>query len=154
MRNVGVILWCENFSLTHSALCNQEPDTESCGIRERAFFYNATTRRCERFVYGGCERTHHRFSSLSECWGTCHGIRDMCATIRCPAGTRCKINEQNGNAFCEASCEYENGGCSDSEICRMRPVQCITAPCFEVVECVSRRGKKSDSLHKLLLCIY
>ena len=127
----------------HTGLCNQEPDTDSCGISERAFFYNAGTQRCERFIYGGCERTHNRFSTRRECRRTCRGVQDVCfGTIRCPPGTRCKSDER-GQPFCEASCEYENGGCEEDEICRMRSVQCITFPCPEFAECLSRKGTRN-----------
>ena len=128
------------------ALCNQKPDTELCSIRERAFFYNAATQNCERFTYGGCERTHNRFSTIRECRETCRGVTDICSTsIRCPPGTRCKINENSGNPFCEASCEYDNGGCEADEICRMQQPQCITFPCLEVVECLPRASKEHYS---------
>ena len=129
------------------ALCNQKPDTELCSIRERAFFYNAATQNCERFTYGGCERTHNHFSTIRECRETCRGVTDICSTsIRCPPGTRCKINENSGNPFCEASCEYDNGGCEADEICRMQQPQCIiTFPCPEVVECLPRASKEHYS---------
>jgi hypothetical protein len=122
------------------AVCNQEPNTESCGVQERAWYYNPASQICERFIYGGCEQNHNRFPRRRDCRRTCEGVPHVCFnSIRCPPGTRCKVNDR-GEAFCEASCEYDNGGCEEDEICKMRPVHCITFPCPEIVECIPREG--------------
>ena len=132
----------KNFLYLFSVLCNLQPDTDSCGLQSRQYFYNATSQRCERFIHGGCDRrgSDNRFDRLRDCQGTCNGVVDVCATISCPAGTRCTIDINSGTPYCDPSCEYENGGCSDDEICKMRPVYCITTPCPEFVECLPRKG--------------
>ena len=66
---------------------------------------------------------------------------DACATVRCPAGTRCRVDVGSGQVFCDPSCEYENGGCEEDEICRMTSVQCVTTPCPDGVICHTREGQ-------------
>ena len=33
------------------------------------------------------------------------------------------------------SCEMDNGGCEEREVCELKPVQCVRAPCPSVVVC-------------------
>ncbi len=35
------------------------------------FFFNSLTKKCEMFVYGGCEANENNFISLSECEAKC-----------------------------------------------------------------------------------
>lgn len=35
------------------------------------WYYNATTKKCEQFVYGGCEGNGNRFESKIECESNC-----------------------------------------------------------------------------------
>ena len=60
---------------------------------------------------------------------------DPCKSVRCRTGSRCKIYKPTGEAFCEASCDLDNGGCSDNEQCSLQDVQCVRAPCPPVVKC-------------------
>ena len=60
---------------------------------------------------------------------------DPCEIKKCPAGSRCKIFEPTGEAFCEPSCSIDNGGCSSCQSCSLREVQCVRAPCPPVVQC-------------------
>ena len=61
---------------------------------------------------------------------------DPCATVRCGPGTACKVYEPTKEAFCEPSCNIQNGGCSDDRRCQLKTVQCIRAPCPQLVQCV------------------
>ena len=54
------------------------------------WFFNIKTRRCERFIYGGCEGNANNFNSLAECLNTCHVIMVSIAN----------------------PCDDNNGGCS------------------------------------------
>uniref|UniRef100_A0A8C3IV38 BPTI/Kunitz inhibitor domain-containing protein n=1 Tax=Chrysemys picta bellii TaxID=8478 RepID=A0A8C3IV38_CHRPI len=35
------------------------------------YFYNSATKRCEEFIYGGCQGNANRFPSVDECLKTC-----------------------------------------------------------------------------------
>ena len=140
-----------SLSLNPTVLCNQQPDTSSCGgIEEKQFFYNARTQCCERFVYGGCEESDNRFSSLRECARTCRGVTDLCSDTSCPRGSRCRVDLDTGTPFCQPSCEYENGGCAADEICRLEEVNCVKAPCPPQVICHSREGTKNSPI--IIVC--
>ena len=62
---------------------------------------------------------------------------DPCETKseECPIGTRCKIYEPTGEAFCEPSCSIENGGCDSDEVCTLQDVVCVRSPCPPMVQC-------------------
>ena len=52
-------------------VCSQEPDPGPCDGAFPRFFHNATSGRCEEFVYGGCEGNDNRFNTQEECEQTC-----------------------------------------------------------------------------------
>ena len=56
--------------------------------------------------------------------------------LNCPRGTHCKVDETVHQAYCEASCDLNNGGCADDEVCSLlQPVTCEDAPCPSDVQC-------------------
>ena len=59
--------------------------------------------------------------------------------INCPRGSQCKVDETVHQAYCEASCDLDNGGCADDEVCSLQQQQqtCTNAPCPTVVQCLS-----------------
>ena len=59
-------------------------------------------------------------------------------TINCPRGSQCKVDETVHQAYCEASCDLNNGGCADDEVCSLQQQQnCTNGPCPSIVECLS-----------------
>ena len=48
---------------------NNEPGL--CDAYIPSYFYNITSKRCERFIYGGCRGNANRFSTLEQCEATC-----------------------------------------------------------------------------------
>ena len=63
-----------------------------------------------------------------------------CIGFECPQGSACKVFEEGAGdpeAYCEPSCELDNGGCQSNEICELQTVQCVRAPCPPVVNCRS-----------------
>ena len=37
------------------------------------FFYNSATKKCERFLYGGCDGNDNNFETMGECQQICDG---------------------------------------------------------------------------------
>lgn len=58
-----------------------------------------------------------------------------CENTYCKKGSECKMHEPTGKPYCEPSCDLDNGGCADDELCSLRNVTCIQAPCPPAVDC-------------------
>ena len=59
---------------------------------------------------------------------------DPCATKQCARGSVCKVFF-TGEAFCEPSCDIDNGGCREDQTCDLVPVICVRAPCPPIAQC-------------------
>ena len=58
--------------------------------------------------------------------------------INCPRGSQCKVDEAVHRAYCKPSCDLDNGGCADNEVCSLQQQQtCTSGPCPPVVKCSS-----------------
>ena len=49
-----------------------------------------------------------------------------------------KVDEVIHEAYCEASCNLDNGGSDDDEICLLLQESCICDPCSPVVQYLSK----------------
>ena len=63
-----------------------------------------------------------------------------CSTVECPIGYTCEIYPSTGEGYCNPSCNLDNGGCDEDEVCTLVPVQCIRAPCPPVINCESGKS--------------
>lgn len=52
-------------------VCQLPPQTGSCRMYEDRYFYNSTSKCCDRFVYGGCEGNENNFKHKANCMQTC-----------------------------------------------------------------------------------
>ncbi|KAJ7377314.1 hypothetical protein OS493_030128 [Desmophyllum pertusum] len=52
--------------------CCLPKETGPCMAYFTRFFYDAATKKCKRFVYGGCGQNANNFESLEDCFNTCH----------------------------------------------------------------------------------
>ena len=59
--------------------------------------------------------------------------------ISCPRGSQCEVDETVHQAYCEPSCDLDNGGCADNEVCSLQQQQqnCTSGLCPPVVQCFS-----------------
>ena len=62
-------------------------------------------------------------------------LDDSCSNHTCPIGSQCKVYESTGEAYCDPSCNLDNGGCSINQTCSLEIVECARAPCPPVVNC-------------------
>ncbi|XP_065915788.1 BPTI/Kunitz domain-containing protein-like [Dysidea avara] len=53
--------------------CTLQRDPGPCRAFVPSYFYNVTSRKCEKFIYGGCEGNDNRFSSATDCASQCSG---------------------------------------------------------------------------------
>uniref|UniRef100_A0A8C4XZH5 BPTI/Kunitz inhibitor domain-containing protein n=1 Tax=Gopherus evgoodei TaxID=1825980 RepID=A0A8C4XZH5_9SAUR len=52
-------------------ICNLPADPGPCFTYSLNYFYNSVTKRCEEFVYGGCQGNGNRFDTMFRCLKTC-----------------------------------------------------------------------------------
>ncbi|KAI8125571.1 hypothetical protein FF38_14330 [Lucilia cuprina] len=51
--------------------CSQPKEIGPCRKSDLQFFYNAETKACEQFFYGGCRGNDNRFNTQEECEQLC-----------------------------------------------------------------------------------
>ena len=64
-----------------------------------------------------------------------------CATKLCPKGSACMVFQLTGEAFCNPSCNIDNGGCDDDQLCVLTLPVCANPPlqpCVGFVTCVDK----------------
>ena len=66
------------------------------------------------------------------------GLGDPCKDHNCPTGSKCEVFEPTGEAYCNASCDLDNGGCAANQICSLKVIQCVRPPCPPEVQCHKR----------------
>ncbi|NXF37097.1 EPPI protein, partial [Nyctibius bracteatus] len=52
-------------------LCYLPSVCGSCKALFRRFFFNASSQRCEEFIYGGCGGNRNNFKTKGECFQAC-----------------------------------------------------------------------------------
>eukprot|EP00118_Oscarella_pearsei_P024673 m.306566 g.306566 ORF g.306566 m.306566 type:complete len:1681 (+) comp41359_c0_seq1:127-5169(+) len=58
---------------TSGPVCSQPPVTGRCRGYFPRFFYNMTSKSCEKFIYGGCAGNDNNFATVKECAEKCVG---------------------------------------------------------------------------------
>ena len=56
--------------------------------------------------------------------------------INCSRGSQCEIDQDKHQAYCEPSCDLDNGGCADNKVCSLQQHNCTSGPCPPVVQCL------------------
>jgi len=52
-------------------VCGLPPVVGDCDAAFPRYFYNRTSQRCERFIWGGCGGNSNRFETVEECRAVC-----------------------------------------------------------------------------------
>lgn len=73
-------------SVDPTPICQQKKDPGLCLAYFPRYYFNATARKCEKFIYGGCGGNLNKFSTYEECRKTCDG-KKMSEVCSGPFGT-------------------------------------------------------------------
>uniref|UniRef100_A0A8C4VZL9 BPTI/Kunitz inhibitor domain-containing protein n=1 Tax=Gopherus evgoodei TaxID=1825980 RepID=A0A8C4VZL9_9SAUR len=103
-----------------ASICKLPAEPGPCFTYMSRYFYNSVTKRCEEFVYGGCQGNGNRFPNMDECLQTCgsSGKRSMAQLLRGVNSLECPPNP--------GSCIPACSGSPYVDICQL-PVQ--PGPC-------------------------
>ena len=64
-------------------ICSLRAETGDCRGYFPSYFYNHTSMRCERFIYGGCGGNQNRFNTSQECNQRCNPSKLKSDIISC-----------------------------------------------------------------------
>ncbi|XP_007574785.1 kunitz-type protease inhibitor 1-like isoform X1 [Poecilia formosa] len=104
-----------------SLYCLVPPKTGPCRAAFPRWFYNTTTRRCEKFIYGGCLPNKNNFLFNTECMSACRGVtvsseRSITLNPQKECGSPCRPNQLTCDDGCCLDRALECDGvnqCSD-----------------------------------------
>ncbi|KAI6187439.1 Kunitz/Bovine pancreatic trypsin inhibitor domain protein [Aphelenchoides besseyi] len=130
-----VVLVCLPFSSQLSeCLEPRDKGDNSCGeAGGLRFYFDTRTRRCQPFIYDGCNGNQNRFKSADECRDKCTGVsaddadaannHGMVLPVpKCPGGVRAAVDRQNEPLKCD-QCP-ENHECIDEHCCPNKEAAC------------------------------
>ncbi|XP_076454496.1 uncharacterized protein LOC143289419 [Babylonia areolata] len=95
--------------------CQLMPDSGNCQAYAPLWFYNVTSERCERFVYGLCGGNDNRFPTADDCYLQCKPFASPCHSSKkqCGNNQRCRLNH---------------------------PSDCFAGPCTLTAQCTASQG--------------
>lgn len=107
-------------------ICNLKSDTGPCFAHFERYFFNNQTKKCEKFVYGGCQGNDNRFSTLEKCKESCSNTANITEEKDTFDVQSCKLRKDPGPclAYLEMfffnddtkKCEkFVYGGCKGNE---------------------------------------
>ncbi|XP_075524945.1 carboxypeptidase inhibitor SmCI-like [Dermacentor variabilis] len=137
-----------------NSYCFLEPEEGVCRAFLQRWFFNHTTKRCEKFIYGGCNGNNNNFESEKECQLQCPGnltlvkpsAKDICfirqVVGRCRAAfPRWHFDKKTGK--CE---RFIYGGCNGNGNNFMSKIECedfcqefVTDPCAQPIILASKK---------------
>jgi hypothetical protein len=141
-NNFATLAECEGACLDVPR-CRQPADPGPCKAAVPRWYHDATTGRCERFVWGGCAGNDNNFRTLAECERSC----GACSDSLCEAGQVCQLYRDPACLEKKKRCERICGeGCDEpcgvvpfcADTCR--DVRCIAGHHCELVDVACGRG--------------
>ena len=100
--------------------CTLAPEVGPCRARIRAYFFNTTSRRCERFFYGGCGGNANRYRTADECAASCCPYKGMVHSDCAPCLRTCREPDRRCTAQCVSGC-----GCPRGTVLDERRRECV-----------------------------
>ncbi|XP_039766006.1 papilin-like [Ornithorhynchus anatinus] len=82
----------------------------NCNMWKPRFFYNVATKRCERFMYSGCQGNQNNFLTKAKCLRSCQRL-DQCFLPPVEGPCQAKIPRFFYNAVTRRCTKFFYGGC-------------------------------------------
>ncbi|XP_053901498.1 actinia tenebrosa protease inhibitors-like [Malaclemys terrapin pileata] len=97
-------------------ICKLPMEPGPCFTYVPSYFYNSVTKRCEEFIYGGCQGNANRFPNMDECLKTC-GSSDVniCQLPVQPGPCQAYTTQYFYNSATKKCEEFRYGGCQGNE---------------------------------------
>ncbi|KAL4238992.1 hypothetical protein ACF0H5_003696 [Mactra antiquata] len=105
-------------------VCQQPKEIGPCRAALRRWFYNADTRACEQFLYGGCQGNDNNFEDQETCESSCDVVRvvqpritaaEICAQQADVGPCRAAIPRYFYNSDTKRCEQFTYGGCGGNK---------------------------------------
>ena len=104
-------------------ICGMPPATGNCNSPTVKYYFDANTRQCVAFQYGGCNGNPNRFDDESTCTIFCQAVPPQMAG--CPSVTYIPLCYNRDECTSDAQCSASNIGAA--KCCRS---QCHNRQCY------------------------
>ncbi|KAF7637654.1 hypothetical protein Mgra_00002911 [Meloidogyne graminicola] len=122
-----------NSSVPDKSICGLTRDrgNSECGaISEKKYFFDLNTKRCQPFLYLGCDGNENKFNSLNDCKSICSnfepntsengggGGHGMALPVpKCEGNVRAAVNSEAKVIFCPTEECPDNYECNKNKCC-------------------------------------
>ncbi|XP_043914619.1 papilin-like [Protopterus annectens] len=94
-------------------VCKLPPKPGPCLAYMSRYFYNATSKTCQHFIFGGCQENGNNFLDEDECFKRCH-TKDVCKLNYKTGPCRAFISRYFFNPTSLACEPFTYGGCESN----------------------------------------
>ncbi|XP_021094726.1 pancreatic trypsin inhibitor-like isoform X2 [Heterocephalus glaber] len=125
------------------AFCLDPPYTGPCKALFPRFFFNATSRLCEKFVYGGCRAKQNNFQNKEQCVQTCAPPPAFCLDPPYTGPCKALFPRFFFNATSRLCEKFVYGGCRAKQNNFQNKEQCVQT-CVMLKPVLPGPGKVQD----------
>uniref|UniRef100_A0A6I8PHS6 WAP four-disulfide core domain 8 n=1 Tax=Ornithorhynchus anatinus TaxID=9258 RepID=A0A6I8PHS6_ORNAN len=99
-------------------ICEEPVEVGRCMGHIPMYYYNSKTKKCESFIYGGCQGNENQFKTIEECMARCGGSVKLgrCPISRKEISEPC-VEECKGDDSCPVGQKCCVSGCS--QVCML-----------------------------------
>ncbi|GFR05007.1 hypothetical protein TNCT_498982 [Trichonephila clavata] len=96
------------------SICSQKKEVGPCKAAMPRYYYNKKTKKCEKFIYGGCKGNSNNFQTLEDCEATCGTGAGKCPKNEVPSDcvipcNDCQTKGKCNFLVCNKGCDCKKG---------------------------------------------